>query len=102
MIIKPATSTTPASAVETVPGPYSSASLRNAYLPILEEIVTSLLKSGIKVRQFHGEGASGMFEISAEPLSPLEAADALVFSHETIKGICSNHGLQATMHPKPL
>lgn len=36
------------------------------------------------------------------PLPPLQAADALIFTHETIKTIFANHGYQATMYPKPL
>jgi glutamine synthetase len=40
-------------------------------------------------------------EISTEPLPPLQAADALIFSHEAIKTICANHNLHATMYPKP-
>lgn len=87
--------------VKTVPNPYTTASLRNSYLPILEEIVGILLKAGIKVRQFHSEGEAGFFEISIEPLPPVEASDALVYSHEAIKTIFSNHGLHATMFPKP-
>jgi glutamine synthetase len=80
---------------------FSAASLRNEYLPILEEIVRTLGKVGILVRQFHSEGESGFFEISTEPLPPLQAADALIYSQEAIKTICFKHGLHATMHPKP-
>jgi glutamine synthetase len=91
----------PAGPVKTAPGVFTAASLRNQYLPILEEIVKTLTKVGIMVRQFHSEGDSGFFEISTEPLPPLQAADALIYSQEAIKTICFNHGLHATMHPKP-
>ncbi|KAH7333445.1 hypothetical protein BKA65DRAFT_45078 [Rhexocercosporidium sp. MPI-PUGE-AT-0058] len=87
--------------VKTIPHVYSAASLRNKYVPILEEIVHAFQKSGIKVRQFHSEGDSGCYEISTEPLPPLESADALYFCHETIRAICAQHGLRATMFPKP-
>ena len=53
----------PVGPVKTNTNPWSSASLRNEYLPILEEIVRSLTKVGIMVRQFHSEGDSGFFEI---------------------------------------
>ena len=87
--------------VKTVRNPYTTASLRNEYLLILEEIVGILLKAGIMVRQFHSEGEAGLFEISTEPQAPVDASDALVYSQEAIKTICSNHGLHATMFPKP-
>ena len=80
---------------------FSPASLRNRYMPIVAEIVSTLTKVGIMVRQFHTEGGSGMFEISTEPLPPLQAADALIYSQEAIRSICHSHGLHATMHPKP-
>lgn len=91
----------PAGPVKTNKTIFSPASYRNAYTPVLEEIVRTLTKVGIMVRQFHTEGGSGFFEISTEPLPPLQAADALIYSQETIKTICFNHGLHATMHPKP-
>lgn len=101
-LMKPATESTPAQQVQTSSHPYSTASLRNAYLPVLEEIVSSLVKAGVQIRQFHGEGARGFFEITGEPLAPLEAADTLVFMQETIRSVCSNRGLHATLFPKPL
>jgi len=101
-MMKPATESTPAQQVQTSSHPYATATLRNACLPVLEEIVRSLVKAGIQIRQFHGEGARGFFELTGEPLSPLEAADTLFITQETIRSICSNHGLHATMFPKPL
>ena len=86
---------------ETDGGLWNTASYRNKCSPILEEILDVLNDSGIEVRQYHSEGASGMFEISTEPLPPLEAVDALMFTQETVKGISYKHGLRATMHPTP-
>jgi glutamine synthetase len=88
----------PAKMVDNV---YSTASLNNKYLPVLEEIVNSISQAGIEVRQFHSEGSTGLFEISLEPLSPLQSADALIYSKEAIKTTCFKHGLRATMFPKP-
>lgn len=93
--------TLPSEPVRTNTNTFSSSSLRNQYTPIVEEIVTTLTKAGIMVRQFHSEGYSGFYEISTEPLPPLQAADALIYSQEAIKTICHQHGLHATMHPKP-
>jgi hypothetical protein len=74
--------------VKMVENVYSTASLNNKYLPILEEIVSSILRAGIEVRQFHSEEASGLFEISIEPLAPLQLADALIYCKEEIKTLC--------------
>ena len=87
--------------VKTVGNVYSTASLHNKYLPILEEIVNSISRAGIEVRQFHSEGTPGLFEISLEPLAPLQSGDALIYCKEAIKTICLKHGLLATMFPKP-
>jgi glutamine synthetase len=42
----------------------------------------------------------GQYEIVTGPLPPLEAADAVVFTHETIINIASKHGLHATFSPR--
>ena len=59
--------------------------LRNRCVPIIEQIVQIVQMSGIEVRQFHAEGPQGMFEISADPMPPLQAIDAWVYTRETIK-----------------
>ncbi|KAL0567716.1 hypothetical protein V5O48_014277 [Marasmius crinis-equi] len=66
---------------------------------VLEEIVESLQECGIEVVMYHSEGAPGQYEIVTGPLPPLEAADALVHTRETIYGIASKHGLRATLAP---
>ncbi|CZR58413.1 uncharacterized protein PAC_08305 [Phialocephala subalpina] len=87
--------------VDMIPNTYSAASMNNDYLSVVEEIVRSIAKAGIPVRQFYSEGGPGAFEISMEPLPPLQSADALVYSQEAIKWICRKHGLHGTMFPKP-
>ena len=42
----------------------------------------------------------GQYEIVTGPLPPLEAADAVVFTRETIINIASKHGLHATFSPR--
>ncbi|TVY40557.1 Protein fluG [Lachnellula subtilissima] len=80
---------------------YSATSINNKYLPIVEEMVEYIQKVGIEVRQFHSEGGPGLFEISTEPMAPLQSADALVYCHETIRNISRQHGLHGTVYPKP-
>ena len=40
------------------------------------------------------------YEIVTGPLPPLEAADAVVFTRETIINIAAKHGLHATFSPR--
>lgn len=87
--------------LDVAPNTYSAASLNNKYLPVLEEIVDSIQDAGFEVRQFHSEGGPGCFEISIEPLPPLQSADALVYCHEAIRNISSKHGVHGTVFPKP-
>ncbi len=79
----------------------STASLRTPYLTVLEDSVRALELAKIPVWTFHSELVSGLFEISTEPMTPLQLADAIVYIHEAIKTTAVKHGLHATMHPKP-
>ena len=79
----------------------TTASLRTPYLIVLEESVRILEKAGIPIWTYHTELVAGLFEMQTEPLSPLEAADAVIYMHETIKAVAVKHGFHATMHPKP-
>lgn len=79
----------------------STASLRTPYLAVLEDSVRALEQAKIPVWTFHSELVPGLFEISTDPMTPLRAADALVYIHEAIKATAVKHGLHATMHPKP-
>ncbi|KAG6330158.1 hypothetical protein ID866_8930 [Astraeus odoratus] len=67
---------------------------------VLEEIADALTKSGIELQMYHSEGAPGQYEVITGPLSPLEAADALVHTRETIYNIARKHGLYATLAPR--
>lgn len=93
-----AESTAPVKDVESY---CSTASLRTPYLAVLEDSVRALELANIPVWTFHSELVSGLFEISTDPMTPLRAADALVYIHEAIKSSAVKHGLHATMHPKP-
>ncbi|KAJ6608493.1 glutamine synthetase [Mycena sp. CBHHK59/15] len=66
---------------------------------VLEEIVDALEISGVEVQMYHVEAAPGQYEIMTGPLPPLQAADSLVHTRETIYNIASKHGLRATLAP---
>jgi glutamine synthetase len=67
---------------------------------VLEEIADALQAGGVEVQMYHAEAAPGQYEIVTGPLSPLQAADALVYSHEVIYNIANKHKLRATFAPR--
>ncbi|KIM42454.1 hypothetical protein M413DRAFT_444874 [Hebeloma cylindrosporum] len=67
---------------------------------ILEEIAESLSLSGVELQMYHAEAAPGQYEVVTGPLPPLQAADALIHTRETISNIASKHGLRATFAPR--
>ncbi|KAI9454372.1 glutamine synthetase/guanido kinase [Russula earlei] len=66
----------------------------------LEEIAESLRVGEIELLMYHSEAAPGQYEIVTGPLPPLEAADAVVFTRETIVNVAAKHGLHATFSPR--
>lgn len=67
---------------------------------VLAEVASCLKHGGVELQLYHAEAAPGQFEIVTEPLSPLEAADALIFTRETIKNVAHKHNLHATLAPR--
>ena len=66
----------------------------------MEEIADALQASGIELLMYHAEAAPGQYEFVTGPLPPLEAADAVVLTRETIYNIAAKHGLRATLAPR--
>ncbi|KAH7921667.1 glutamine synthetase/guanido kinase [Leucogyrophana mollusca] len=67
---------------------------------VMEEIAEALLEAGIELQMYHSEATPGQYEVVTGPLPPLEAADALVHTRETIYNIANKHGLRATLAPR--
>lgn len=67
---------------------------------VIEEIARGLVDDGIELMMYHSEAAPGQYEIVTGPLPPLEAADALVHTRETITNVASKHGFHATFAPR--
>lgn len=67
---------------------------------VLREISDALIKAGVEVTLYHPEVAPGQYEIVTGPLLPLEAADALIHTRETIINVAVKHGLKATFAPR--
>lgn len=67
---------------------------------VIEEIARGIIDSGIELMMYHSEAAPGQYEVVTGPLPPLEAADALVHTRETITNVASKHGFRATFAPR--
>ncbi|KAE8145764.1 hypothetical protein BDV25DRAFT_163924 [Aspergillus avenaceus] len=70
-------------------------------VPLLEEIVDTLTSIGIPPEQFHSESAAGQFEFVLPPGSPIAAVDTLLKARQVVTCIAEQHGLRATLHPRP-
>ncbi|KAF9889851.1 hypothetical protein FE257_006941 [Aspergillus nanangensis] len=73
-----------------------------SFLPLLEEIASTLSAQGIPIEQFHAESAPGQFEFILPPSPPLRGVDTLLTARQTIVQIADRHGLRATLHPRPI
>ncbi|EKM52265.1 uncharacterized protein PHACADRAFT_260518 [Phanerochaete carnosa HHB-10118-sp] len=67
---------------------------------VMQEIAVKLAEAGIELQMYHAEAAPGQYEVVTGPLPPLEAADALVSTRETIHNVASKYGLRATFAPR--
>ncbi|TFK65119.1 glutamine synthetase/guanido kinase [Pluteus cervinus] len=67
---------------------------------VLEEIVQALTEAGVEVQMYHSEAAPGQYELITGPLPPLEAADALIHTRETIYNIANKYKMRATLAPR--
>ncbi|KAI0642082.1 FLU1-II [Trametes meyenii] len=67
---------------------------------VLEEIAQCLLDAGIELQLYHAEAAPGQYEVVTGPMTPLMAADTLVFTRETVYNVANKHGLRATFAPR--
>ncbi|KAI6098631.1 hypothetical protein EV401DRAFT_995316 [Pisolithus croceorrhizus] len=67
---------------------------------VMEEIAKALIDARIELQVFHSEAVNGQYEVVTGPLPPLEAADVLVHTRETIYNIAHKHGLRATLAPR--
>ncbi|KAI6150105.1 hypothetical protein EDD17DRAFT_1195073 [Pisolithus thermaeus] len=67
---------------------------------VMEEIAKALIDARIELQVFHSEAVNGQYEVVTGPLPPLEAADVLVHTRETIYNVAHKHGLRATLAPR--
>jgi glutamine synthetase len=67
----------------------------------VDALVDALERQGIELEQYYAELGHGQQEISTGHASALTAADEQVLVRETIRGVAAQHGLIASLAPKP-
>src|SRR5213079_1734141 len=67
----------------------------------VDALVEALGAQGIELEQYYAELGHGQQEISTGHAPALRAADEQVLVRETIRGVASQHGLVASLAPKP-
>ena len=70
-------------------------------LPMIEEIVDTLAELDIHLPQYHAEAAPGQWEFPLPCFEPLKSVDSLYKVRSVIQNIAKNHGLKATLYPRP-
>lgn len=68
---------------------------------VIDDIVAAFEAQGIEVEQFYPEYGHGQQEISIRHAPALAAADRQVYYRETVRNVAFNHGLFASLAPKP-
>jgi glutamine synthetase len=67
----------------------------------LDELVAALGAQRIVLEQYYSELGHGQHEISTQHAPALRAADEQLFVRETLRGVAAQHGLAASLAPKP-
>jgi glutamine synthetase len=67
----------------------------------LDDLVAALEAQEIGLEQYYSELGHGQHEISTPHRQALTAADEQLLVRETIRGVASQHGLVASLAPKP-
>jgi glutamine synthetase len=63
------------------------------------DLLTALAAQSVDVLQLHPEYAAGQFELSAQPLDPVAAADQVLLVRETVRAVSRRHGMDASFAP---
>jgi glutamine synthetase len=67
----------------------------------VDALVDALEQQGIGLEQYYAELGHGQQEISTAHAPAVQAADEQVLARETIRGVAAQHGLVASLAPKP-
>lgn len=67
----------------------------------IDDFIKALHTQGLTVAQYYPELGHGQHELSVMHAPALEAADNHIIYRETLRGISTQHGLTASLAPKP-
>jgi glutamine synthetase len=79
---------------------FSSAGMTTA-APVMDAIVAALEAENIQVDQYYPELGHGQQELPIRHAPALAAADRQVFYRDTVRNVAYQHGLYASLAPKP-
>ena len=68
---------------------------------VIQDIIEALTEQGLTVELSHPELGWGQQELSIRHAQAVEAADAQLVYRQTVRGVAGNHGLIASLAPKP-
>ena len=68
---------------------------------VIDDILAAFEAQGIEVDQYYPEYGHGQQEMSIRHAPALAAADRQVYYRETVRNVAYQHGLYATLAPKP-
>lgn len=69
---------------------------------MVEQHLDACLKAGLGISGINAEVMPGQWEFQLGPLSPLEISDQLWIARWLLYRIAEDHGVNATLHPKPV
>jgi glutamine synthetase len=69
--------------------------------PVIQDIIAALTAQGLTVELSHPELGWGQQELSIRHAPPLRAADNQITYRQTVRAIAAQHGMVASLAPKP-
>jgi glutamine synthetase len=89
--------------VEPVDGGYqfNFDGLVDALMPVLEPLADALQRTGLPLRTMEHESGPGQLEFTFDPMTALEAADAMLLFRSLAKQICGRLGYHASFMALP-
>ena len=69
--------------------------------PVIQDIIAALTDQGLTVELSHPELGPGQQELSIRHAPALRAADNQITYRQTVRGVAAQHGMVASLAPKP-
>jgi glutamine synthetase len=69
--------------------------------PVIQDIIAALTEQGLAVELSHPELGWGQQELSIHHAPAVTAADNQITYRQTVRGVAAQHGMVATLAPKP-